>query len=248
MDFLWQILLQNGMSISEVDSIKHLYLLMLLLPFVATIVGISRYIIGLRSLSLYVPLFLTFIFFEMGYSGGTNSETDFLRGLFYGLLLFGTIFIISTLLYSILKKLRMHYIPKLSIIMIGVTISLLVLLFIGAYFNRKTLVNINPFTLIVLVATTESFISVMAKKNFRYTFFIALETLFTATISYLLISWGELQNLVMRNPLVILIPILINVYVGRFIGLRLTEYWRFRKVLSHPDLTPNDKPSTNPQK
>lgn len=246
MDFIWQILLEQGISLGELELIKHLYLLLLLLPFVATITGIVRHIIGLRSLSLYVPLFLAYIFFEFGYEG--FATPNFLRGLGYGLILFVVTFVTSTMLYKILKRVRIHYIPKLSIIMIGVTISMFILLFIVAYFNKTTLLFTNPFSLIVLVVTTEGFISVMAKKNFRYTFYIALETLFTAIIGYLVISWDVIQNLVLSSPLVILILILLNIYVGRFLGLRLSEYWRFRAILLQKDLIQDDKPTSDPQK
>ena len=51
-----ELLLNNGIE-------KSTIVLLLMLPIVATMVGISRHIIGMRSLGIYLTLIITFIFF-----------------------------------------------------------------------------------------------------------------------------------------------------------------------------------------
>jgi len=247
MDFLWQFLIEKGINTNDLESLKYLALLLLLLPIVATLIGIARYIIGLRSLNFYAPLLITFIFFEIANSD--KADPSFLRGLLYGILAYVVILLISTILYSALRRLRMHYIPKLALIIVGTSIAIMILVLLSVYFERTIFVAISPISFIALGATAEGFMSVYAKKNFRYTLSIAWESLIISIISFVIISLEPLQLFVLANPLILIIVlILINIYVGRFLGLRLTEYWRFKNILLQEESPINEQPRTDSSK
>ncbi len=240
---LWGILLDQGVTVQEIEMIKHIYLVLLLLPIVVTIIGIARYIIGLRSLSVYIPIVLTFVFFELAYNDG---KTDLLFGLKYGIPLFLFTLLFSILVYSLFKKFRMHYIPKLSLVVTGVSIMIMPLILVSAYFGIKRLIYVAPFLFIMLMTTSEGFMAVLAKKNIRYTFSISMETLIIILISFLVITWSDLQTYLIRYPFSILIILLINLLVGRFLGLRLNEYWRFRSLLFNTNLGSNNNDKSKP--
>ena len=246
MEFIWELFLKNGFTADKLEVIKHIYLVILLLPIVISIVGLMRYVIGLRTLNLYAPIVLTFIFFEFSYKAdGTN---DLGRGLVYGLILFFLVFFTSSGLYLLLKKFRMHYVPKLSLVLTAVSISVIILIFICAYFNLNGLINISPFALVMLILVSEGFMAILAKKNIDYSIKISFETLITVVISYFFISWVELQKLVIDNPLIIILVIIVNMFVGRYLGLRLTEYWRFKSILFKSNPENNDKSLSNTTK
>ncbi len=243
MDTIWQILIQNGVSTIQIEMLKDIYLFLLMLPIVTTIVGIARYIVGLRTINFYTPVFLTFILFEA--SNPQGLEPNYLKGLFIGLLLISVSFIFTTLLYRALKKLRMHYIPKLSIIISGVTISIFVLITIFVLLSKTSILLITPLSFIALIVASEGFMSIYAKKNFKYTLTITLETLLISLISYLFLSINFIQSFILSNPWVILLIVLINFYVGRFLGLRISEYIRFRTLLLNEENTNEyNKPDT----
>jgi len=225
--------MENGVKYADILVLERLYLVLLLIPVVATIIGIARYVIGLRSINFYTPLFATFIFFDI--ANTSEMKTGFLTGLKYGLLFFLCIFITSTIGYKILKRLRMHYIPKLSLIITATSISMMVLIGVMLILERTLPLAISPFLFIALTVSVEGFMSIYAKKNFRYTASLAFESLLIAIISYTVISIEGLQQFVLNNPWTILLLILINLYVGRFLGLRLNEYWRFRTILLNRD-------------
>lgn len=247
MEILWQFLIENGISSADLENLQYLALLLLMLPIVATLIGISRYIIGLRSLNFYVPLLLTFIFFEISYADKDNP--NFWRGLFYGITAFIVVFLISTITYSVLKRLRMHYIPKLSLIITATSVAIMFLVLISIYLERSIFTFVGPLVFITLATTTEGFMSVYAKKNFKYTLSIAFETLLISIFSFIILSSLTLQNLVLTYPLVLIgVLIIINIYVGRFLGLRLTEYWRFRNILIQEDTSSNEQTSSNTSK
>ncbi len=247
MDIIWNVFIEKGISATDLESLKYLALILLMLPIVATVIGIARYIIGLRSLSFYVPLLLTFIFFDIEYSNKSNP--NFFAGLIYGIISFCVVLFSSALFYAILRRLRMHYIPKLSLIIIAATLATTILIFVSMYFDKSTFIVISPLSMIILVTTADGFMNVYAKKNFRYALSIAFETLIICVISYLIISIRELQDFVLTNPLLVIgVLIIINIYVGRFLGLRITEYWRFKSILLQEENTQDEQSSTNTTK
>ncbi len=244
MQIVWDFLTSSGVTQIELETLKQIYILLLLLPIVSTIAGIARYVIGTKSLSIYSPIILTFLFYEFG---KTESDQDIIKGLKYGIIIFATVFLSSALFYSGLRKLRMNYIPKLTLVLIGVSISLILLVFLSLLIGRSGLVFINQYTFIIATIVSEPLISAIARKGFRYSLITAIDTLSIAIFSYIVISIASLQTFVQNNPWILIIIILLNVYIGRFTGLRLTEYWRFRHILFANNEV-NDNSGTNTKK
>lgn len=236
----------SGVSFSQLESMKYLVLLILLLPVVFTIIGISRHIIGLRSLSAYVGVLLTYILLEIGKVD--NNKFDFAVGAFYGSLLFLLSILMSGALYRLLKRFRMHYIPKLSILITGVTIAYIYIIAFTVFLDRDLLLDISPLAIIILILIGENIMSVYAKKNFRYAFTISIETLLVSIFSFGLISIDSFRTLIMNNLLILVLIVVLNFYVGRFLGLRLTEYWRFRNILFSTHAEDDDINKPDPKK
>lgn len=238
MQQVWQILIDRGISAEELELLKHSLLLLLMLPFVSTVVGIARHIIGISSLSIYAPIVLTFALFEISFVDGQNYV---FQGLKLGTILFYTVLLTSALLYYFLiKQLRMHYIPKTSLVITGVGFTVAFLLFLSAYFNKTGFFSINTFTLIMIVVLAERFMTIFPKKNFKYAFFVSTETFLMSALCYLIITLNSFQDLLKRYPYIVLVTILINIFVGRFTGLRVTEYWRFKDLLLKQDVDNNN--------
>lgn len=243
MESIWQFLIQNGVTTIQIEMLKQIYLFLLMLPIVTTVVGIARYIVGLRTINFYTPVFITFILYEA--SNPSNSEPNVIKGLIIGMILLATVFVFTALLYRLLKRLRMHYIPKLSIIISGVTLSVFAVITLLVIFGKTTALLITPLSFVALIVTSEGFMSIYAKKNFKYVATITLETLTISLISFLILSINPIQSFILNNPWVILLIVLINFYVGRFLGLRISEYIRFRKLLLNKEnLDEYNKPDT----
>jgi len=245
MEAVWSFLIEHGIKTGDLESLKHTTLIILMLPFVITIGGICRYIIGLKSLNIYVTTILTFAFLELGYIGTNNFS--FSRGLLYGVILLLATFLTTVLLYKLIRRVRMHYIPKLSLIVTAVSIAFLFLTVLTVLIDRNRFVAVSPVTLIMMIIACDGFISIMAKKNLQYTLSVTFETFLITLISYIFISWDAMQNFVMAYPVIILAVIIVNFFVGKFTGLRLMEYWRFRSIIFNADIN-NDNPGTNQTK
>jgi hypothetical protein len=74
-------------------------------------------------------------------------------------------------------------------------------------------------------------VEVQIRLGFREAVQLTFETLILSVVSTLIVQWDALQSLVVGFPEVILVTIPINILLGRWTGLRLTEYFRFRKIL-----------------
>lgn len=218
---------------SEIFSLgidRYTILLILFLPFVSTTVGIARHLIGFKTLSIYAPIVLTYAFIELGFDRTIDSIRYF-DGLKYGIVLFFIVFFAASLIYKLTRNVRMTFFPKMSLVFTGVSLAMLLSIVLAAYLGRNGFSNINIFSVVLISATSERLVSLYAKTNFKSMLFVSFETILLTVFNYTLISWQDFQAFLLESPWIIILLIIINLYVGRFKGLRLREYWRFREIL-----------------
>ena len=77
----------------------------------------------------------------------------------------------------------------------------------------------------------EKFIAVQIEKGNQTATILAIETLFISIIGFYIASWPGLIHFIILYPWIILFTIPINIILGKWTGLRLTEYIRFKDVL-----------------
>jgi hypothetical protein len=192
--------------------------LLLLLPLVASLVAAARHLIGFRGFGILIPMAMAVTFVAIGM--GT------------GIFVFLVILSIASLMRRVLEKFRLHYLPRMALLLWFVSLGILGLIFIAPYLNLGQLMTISIFTIIILILLAEEFIAVQINKSLREAARLTGETVILAFLGYLIFSLDLLKNFALNYPLwVILIPFFFNLWVGRFTGLRLIEYWRFRKIL-----------------
>jgi hypothetical protein len=232
MDFLLDILREKNINEEEILLFQRSLLLILTLPLVATITGIFKHVIGIKTLSIYAPIVLTFAFYEMGFIEA-DGKSDFIRGLKFGLVLYLIVFLSSALIYKLVRSFRMHYVPKNALILTGVVSSIILSLFLGTLiFEKKGLIYLDVFSIIMIATLSETFVSSLGRKSFTNTSKLAIQTLLTAVLSYAIISLDQSRNLIINYSIILIFALLIiNLYIGRFLGLRLSEYWRFKELL-----------------
>lgn len=232
MENLYRGILAQNLTPSLLSNMEGIFLFLLLLPIVVTIIGFMRYVVGIRTLNIYTPIILTFTFLEISL---VFKEVSVIKGGLYGVFMFLLTVLSSIVIYTFLKRLRMHYIPKFSIVITAVCLVLIIAIFTFASINLNGIILITPFSLVMLATISEGVMSMLAKKNLKLTIFISFETLIISILCFLIISVEILQRLLIDNPWLIIFVLIINVFVGRYLGLRLTEYWRFRTLLKEED-------------
>lgn len=196
-------------------------ILLLLLPVVATIIAAFRHLIGLRGFGIFLPAALSVVFVA--------------TGPVVGIILFLVIILFSTIPRLILRKIKikLQYLPRMALILLFVVFGVLGVLFVAPVFRRPDLTNVSIFPVLILVLLAEDFSKVQSGKSAKTAINITTETLILALVSYVFLTLKQLQELALLNPELLLVGVaLANLVLGRYVGLRLIELWRFRKLIS----------------
>ncbi len=217
MSFGINFLVNRGVPINSI-------ILILMLPVIATILSFARQVIGIKTFGLVTPAMTTISFLVMG--------------LRYGLIVFASVLLAGTLTRLVLRKLRLLYLPRMALVLTSVSLALLVLLGLGVANDRSSILSFSIFPALILTILAEEFIAAQFKTNLRSALTITAWTLALATLSYFIVSSEIFRTLILSYPEIILLAIPINIGLGRWTGLRLSEYFRFRKLLRYVKNTP----------
>ncbi len=199
----------------------------LLLPIVTTLIAFFRYIVGWRSLGIYSTVLLTFALFQLAQ---TPDGTDITSGIIQSLFFMAAVFGIGFPLHTLSKDVRLHYISRISII---VTLTTLAVLAAGVLIIQSgvTLLNPNaPLSLVIMIMTLDIFIKNYIRKSSPKTIHYMINTLGIASVVFLFIALRPVQNIILSYPEISILTLLINFVIGRWTGLRLTEYMRFKDI------------------
>ncbi|HSX49064.1 MAG TPA: 7TM domain-containing protein [Candidatus Saccharimonadales bacterium] len=194
--------------------------LLLLLTVVTTFIAGVRHLIGLESFGMFLPAALSVVFVVIGPIFGI--------GLF--LLIIG---IASAVRFGLRKsKVRLQYLPRMAFILWAVVICVLIILFIAPFFGAINLSEISVLPLFILILLAEDFIRVQLGKSVKKAINLTMETLILAFLSYLILTIVPFQRFAILNPEILLLSVaVIDFLLGKYIGLRFLELWRFRKLI-----------------
>lgn len=193
-------------------------ILVLILPIIVTMIAFFRQVVGIKAFGIYTPAIITFALLA----------TNEIR---YGITIFVVVIVVGTLTRLLLKQFRLLYLPRVAIMITIVGLSILALLIIGGIYNRTGLASVSIFPILIMITLVEKFVAVQIEKGGRAAMVLALETLVISIIGYYIASWDTLIRLILHYPWVSLITLPVNIFLGKWTGLRLTEYFRFRQII-----------------
>jgi hypothetical protein len=120
----------------------------------------------------------------------------------------------------------------MALILWFVAFGILGILFASPYINYPRLENVSIFPVLVLTLLTEDFTKIQAGKSAKTAFRLTFETLLLSLVAYIFLTFKAFQEYVLLNPeITLLVTFVINILLGRYIGLRFMEYYRFRKLI-----------------
>ncbi len=194
--------------------------LVLLLPVVAALIASARHLIGLRGFGIFTPAMVAIAFLA--------------TGIVAGLLLFATILFMGSLARVILKRLRLQYLPRMALLLWFISLGVLGILAASPFIAQPNLTTVTIFPILLMILLAENFIELQAGGNMREAIKITTETLLIALICYLVMSLEELQKFVLLKPELTVFGVAVyNLFIGKYVGLRLMEYWRFRQIIKN---------------
>lgn len=194
--------------------------LLLMLPVIATIVAFSRQVIGVKAFGIYTPSIITFAFLAFGE-----------KGLKYGIAIFLAVLGVGILSRYILRYFRLLYLPRVAITLSIISLTILGILALGASLKRTGLAAVDIFPLLIMITLTEKFVATQIEQGSKTALILAFETLVISVIGFFIVSQTWVRDFFLHYPWAILFTIVINIGLGKWTGLRLIEFIRFRTIL-----------------
>ena len=197
--------------------------LLLAVMVLATIVSFARYILGTKSYGIYAPIILAIAY----------SYT----GLRYGLAITLVVILTTLFSYTILKKIRMHYIARIAVNYCLLAIFLVIFFIVVKKFGLglENMPYISGLAVISIAAISDFFIKQYVKKSFKTSVLILFSTVAIAALGWFVITRDVVSNYMLNNLWIVPILIALNILIGQFTGLRIKYLFRFKSVASNKD-------------
>lgn len=211
----------NGFSDFLISSgvPRETIIYILMLPIIATIVALVRQVIGFKTFGIYIPSILTIILLS--------------TGIVPGLIIFIVVLVSGFLVKWLLAKVRLLYLPRMALMLTMVSLIVLGVLAFSGYLGSNYLSHLSIFAILIMIILVERFLNVQIERGGKEALILSVETLVISIVGYFILVWHAFQNFILTYPWIVLVIILINIFLGRWTGLRLTEYIRFREIFSN---------------
>lgn len=190
--------------------------LILLTPFLATIISFVRVVIGLPTLDMLVPITLAFAFVAVGVT--------------VGLIILGAILFAAVVSNFLLSPLKMMFYPKRSLSMFLLSVSVFGALTIAVFLGLERVLSLSIFPILILMLLGDSIVSVQMHKSLSETLAITGTTLLIGLLGFAMASSTTIQNTLILYPEWVLAVIPVNILIGRYFGLRFLEIFRFNRL------------------
>ncbi|MBP9749226.1 MAG: hypothetical protein KBD21_00605 [Candidatus Pacebacteria bacterium] len=193
--------------------------LIMLIPVIATLVTFVRVVVGLPALEMLVPIVLAFAFVAVGITAG--------------LIILGAVILASFVSRTLLRKVPIMFFPKRSISHLLLAFFVFAALTLSITLDIGSIHELSIFPILILTLLGDSIVSVQLHKTIRETAIITLVTLGIALAGYLLATSIAVRDIIILWPELVLLTVPVNLLLGRYFGLRITEVFRFKTLESY---------------
>lgn len=201
---------KNGVPVNTV-------VLILLFPLVVALVAAARHLVGIRGAGILTPALLAVAFLA--------------TGIWAGVLLFVIILLVTVVARTTLRHLKLQYLPRVSLLLWVVSAGVFGALLLASYADFGSLVNIGIFPILILMLLSETFIDIQQGRSGAEARALIVQTFILAMITSLLLGWELVQRTVLMYPEMIFFGVAVfDVFMGKYTGLRLTEYLMYRGI------------------
>lgn len=204
-------------SVIDEAGIPHDMLqMLLLLPLGAFLVSVCKNVIGVKTFGVFLPVLVSLALIQ--------------TGVVSGLVLFTSIVIVVALFSFPLERWGIQYTSKIALMLIAVVLTSL--FGINLLHSTQWLDASAPlfFPIIILTIISERFAKKVEEEGVKMAMNLYAQTIVVTLFIYFILSSTIIQHFVMTFPESILTLAGLNLLLGKWIGLRLTEYHRFYQV------------------
>lgn len=191
--------------------------ILLVLPIGALIATFFRNVIGLQTFGTFLPVLI---------AAAAQST-----GVWWGLFGFTLVILILFWVRMAFEQFNLMHTPKLSAMLSVVVILLIGLSILSVHIPAMNLTHVTLFPIAILTLTTERLSLVVEEEGILQAALTLLVTLFVTYVCFFFMNSLFLQTSFLAFPELIIFVIAMNIWLGRWVGLRVTEFWRFRKII-----------------
>ena len=196
---------------------QNLLTILLMLPLGALVTVVFRNVIGLETFGTFLPALIA----------SAARET----GLLWGIIGFLVIVLLSAVVRRALDWLQLLHSPKMAIMLTTVVIVMMAITVGGVQFGLFDLAHMTLFPIAILAITAERVALMEAEQGALKVAHITLMTLIVIAACYAVMESLFMQSLILAFPELLLVVIALNLWLGKWIGIRVMEFVRFRRLI-----------------
>ncbi|MBI3273932.1 MAG: hypothetical protein HYZ69_02200 [Candidatus Colwellbacteria bacterium] len=194
-------------------------LLLLLLPSLALLVVFFRVVIGLSYLSVHRGIFLA-----LGVS---------FVGLRYGGLFLIITFLLDFFIRAFLESRRLLPPAKDALSLLFLSLVFLAIFITSGYFTKEVILSLDILPIILLLVSAQGMFQINPGDHPLRPFLWLLGIGLFLSGSFFIITWAWLHAFILSSPLLYIgIVGFLLIFLARFPGLRVVEFFRFFRVLT----------------
>lgn len=191
---------------------------LLLFPVIASLVAFSRHVVGLTGFSIYAPTALAVVLLS--------------TGILQGVVFFFCMLAIAVIGRWVIAFLKLEYVPRTAMLLWFVAIGMLLSLLLAVISPVPFALRIEMFPILILVLLAEDFMGSQSELKGSVALERSLQIMVLAVIGAVIMGDLTVQRFVLSQPeLIVLCVGIFNFLVGKYLGLRLTEYLRFKPII-----------------
>lgn len=201
----------------------NMLVLMLLFPVIVSFIAASRHIVGLEGFGVYGPAVLAVAFLS--------------TGIVTGILLFLVITAVALVGRSGFRQMKLQYLPRTALLVWFVSLVIFLILLFSPYFTSLVnIASVGIFPILVLILLSENFIGSQISLTSSRLAQMTFETILLSAGAAWLMGLNVVQDVVILHPeFTIILVALIDILVGKYTGLRVSEYFRFKAILDQEE-------------
>lgn len=192
--------------------------ILVMLPLGASVTVIFRNVVGLRVFGTFLPALIAVA------CRGT--------GLAWGMAGFAALLTLVGLARLVLDRMNLLHTPKLAVMLTLVILAMIGLSATAVHYGLGQLAYISLFPIAVTTLTTERFALTVQEEGWREASMTAVQTGIVVSACYVVMESAALQAVFLAFPELLLVVLAVDLWLGRWMGLRLTEYARFSGLIT----------------
>ncbi|HKI62275.1 MAG TPA: UUP1 family membrane protein [Mariprofundaceae bacterium] len=196
---------------------QNLLKIILMIPLGALVTVIFRNVIGLETFGTFLPALIA----------AAARDT----GLLWGLIGFVMVIVLTALIRRALDWMELLHSPKMAILLTAVVMIILGTTVLSVKLSLLDLAHLSLFPIAILAITAERFTIYESEQGLKKAARVTAATMVVIAAAYAVMDSQFLQSMILAFPELLLVLIGLNMWLGKWIGMRVTEFFRFRKLI-----------------